>query len=45
MPDGTPVKADSTITEQEAVKLIPAYINKKEKYIRQYFPNYDSLPE
>lgn len=45
MPDGTPVKKDSTITEAEAVKLIPAYIQKKEKYIKKYIPNYDSLPE
>lgn len=45
MPDGTPVTKDSTITKQQAEQLIPAYIAKKEKYIRQYFPNYDSFPE
>ncbi len=44
MPDGSPVKQTSTITEKEAAKLIPAYIKKKETLIKKYIPKYDSLP-
>lgn len=44
MPDGSPVKANSVISEPEAAKLIPKYINSKINYIKKHFPNYDQLP-